>query len=210
MINTTLIIARHGNTFNPDDVVTRVGKTDLPLVASGLAQGKRIGKYLKANKLLPDVIFTSALQRTIQTAEEAQIAAGITLPTIPLLSFNEIDYGMDENQPETQVIARIGKEALHKWEQEAIAPAGWQVNPEEIIANWQHFANDILLSYQGKKILVVTSNGIARFAPYLTGDFAAFTRQHAIKMKTGSLSILQHAADADYWQCLGWNIIPSN
>ena len=36
MTQTRLVVARHGNTFGPKDVVTRVGgRTDLPLVASG-------------------------------------------------------------------------------------------------------------------------------------------------------------------------------
>ncbi|HVY53670.1 MAG TPA: histidine phosphatase family protein, partial [Gammaproteobacteria bacterium] len=57
-----LLIARHGNTFSPGDVVTRVGTTDLPLVASGLEQGRQLGIYLKQNNLVPGVIFTSKLK----------------------------------------------------------------------------------------------------------------------------------------------------
>ena len=39
-----LILARHGNTFGPQDKVTWVGSTnDLPLVEEGLAQAQRFG-----------------------------------------------------------------------------------------------------------------------------------------------------------------------
>ena len=48
---TTLIIARHGNTFNPGDTPTRVGKhTDMPLVEKGEAQGRALGRYLKEHE----------------------------------------------------------------------------------------------------------------------------------------------------------------
>ena len=40
---TTLIIARHGNTFDKGDIPTRVGaRTDLPLVEKGRAQAKAL------------------------------------------------------------------------------------------------------------------------------------------------------------------------
>src|SRR5581483_3833292 len=61
ILMTTLIIARHGNTFSLGETVTRVGITDLPLVESGLKQGLQLGTYLRANHLLPDIIFTSKL-----------------------------------------------------------------------------------------------------------------------------------------------------
>ena len=77
-MKTTLIVARHGNTFSPGDVVTRVGaRTDMPLSTSGLEQGWKLGLYLRDNDLLPDVVFTSALQRTQQTAEQIFAAAEI-------------------------------------------------------------------------------------------------------------------------------------
>src|SRR3990167_6198462 len=132
-IPTRLLIARHGNTFEPGDIVTRVGITDLPLVDSGLIQGQKLGAYLKQNNLIPDMIFTSKLKRAIQTAEQAQNTMKTHLPLERLSIFNEIDYGPDENQPEENVIARVGKEALMAWETKAEVPNGWKVDPETII-----------------------------------------------------------------------------
>ena len=66
---TTLIIARHGNTFGPNDTPTRVGaQTDLPLVESGQEQAKKLGTYLKENNLTPEITYCSELKRTIETA----------------------------------------------------------------------------------------------------------------------------------------------
>lgn len=208
-MTTRLLIARHGNTFAPGDVPRRVGTTDLPLVASGLQQGLLLGAYLKQNHFIPDVIFSAKLNRTIQTAQQAQSAIGSNLAIETLSIFNEIDYGPDENQPEEQVISRIGKAAMNAWETQAQVPEGWNVNPADLIQNWMDFALFLRQKHAGKTCLVVTSNGIARFSPYLTGDFATFSAQHRIKMATGAVSIFENKEPSDLWNCLSWNAQPS-
>ncbi|PWY55732.1 phosphoglycerate mutase [Legionella qingyii] len=207
-MTTRLLVARHGNTFAPGDIVRRVGTTDLPLVDSGLNQGQKLGTYLKNNELIPDVIFTSKLKRAIQTAEQAQSTMGTNLPIETLAIFNEIDYGPDENQPEEHVVARLGKEAMNAWESQAIVPAGWNVDPALLIQNWMDFSTRIRKEYPGKTCLVVTSNGIARFAPYLTGDFATFSTQFGIKVATGALCVFENKEPSETWNCLAWNVKP--
>ncbi|KTD69345.1 phosphoglycerate mutase [Legionella steelei] len=208
-MTTRLLIARHGNTFGPGDLVRRVGTTDLPLVDSGLHQGRLLGMYLKNNQLIPDVIFSSKLKRAIQTAEQAQTTMGTNLPIETLAIFNEIDYGPDENQPEEQVVGRIGKEAINAWESQAIVPEGWKVDPAALIKNWLDFAMRIRQEYAGKTCLVVTSNGIARFSPYLTGDFATFSAQFGIKIATGAVCVFEHSEPVAQWQCRAWNVKPA-
>lgn len=209
-ITTRLLVARHGNTFGPGDVIRRVGTTDLPLVESGLIQGRLLGAHLKQNNLFPDVVFTSKLKRAIQTAEQAQLMMETSLPIEALSIFNEIDYGPDENQPEDLVIARLGTEALKAWEANAKVPNGWNVDPLEIIKNWHDFSNRLTNDYAGKTILVVTSNGIARFSPYLTGDFVAFAAKYGIKIATGALCVFEKTQSSEHWDCLQWNVKPAN
>lgn len=204
---TRLIIARHGNTFDPQQTPTRVGaRTDLPLVEKGRAQAEAIGQYLKANQLIPDVIYSSHLQRTIETAKIAVKASGVSNPVYQLDIFNEIDYGPDENKTEEQVIARIGKEAIEKWDKDAVVPEGWLVDPDEIIKNWIDFAEQIRAHDDNETVLVVTSNGTARFAPYITGDYEGFSKEHSIKLSTGALGILNFIDDK--WQIQDWNLRP--
>jgi len=200
---TKLIIARHGNTFGPGDTPTRVGAhTDIPLVQSGIDQAILIRAYFKKNNIKPDVVYSSELKRTKQTAEHALIG----MPVTPLSCFNEIDYGPDENKTEPEVIARIGEHAIDAWNQHATVPPGWQVNPDEIIQNWLDFGAMIHKKHADQTIFVVTSNGIARFAPYLTGNFAAFCKNHAIKLKTGALSSFHYVDNA--WHVNYWNLKP--
>lgn len=209
-VKTTLIIARHGNTFAPGDIITRVGKTDLPLVDSGLEQGRNIGAYLKKHDLIPDIIFTSDLKRTQQTAEQA-VNEMHAKPFLESLSiFNEIDYGPDENQPEEKVVARLGSDAIKAWDDDAAVPDGWNVNPQKIIHNWRQFSKLIHTEYPGSIVMVVTSNGIARFAPHITGDFDGFRSQHKIKIATGALCIFEHENSSDNWHCVHWNMKPES
>ena len=213
---TTLIIARHGNTFGPDDTPTRVGaRTDIPLVEKGHKQAQAIGRYLQQNDLIPDVAYSATLKRTRQTAELALKAAQLSLPVYALDIFDEIDYGPDENQTEDVVIERIGKDAIEEWDQSAIVPDGWKVDPDQIIANWKNFAHQITKTHDTvtnnvmdmeETILVVTSNGIARFAPHITDDFDSFTKNHKIKLSTGAIGILKFSQGK--WRVTDWNIVP--
>ena len=213
---TTLIIARHGNTFTPDETPTRVGmRTDLPLVGKGWLQARAMGKHLKENDLIPDVVYSSALKRTRETADIALKEIGVHLPIYALDIFNEIDYGPDENKPEADVIARIGQDSITKWDESATVPDGWNANPDEIIQNWKQFAHSITKTHDtvtdnlldiSETILVVTSNGIARFAPHITDDFDGFSKTFDIKLKTGSLGIMRFSGNQ--WRVQDWNIVP--
>ena len=203
---TTLIIARHGNTFEKNETPRRVGvRTDLPLVESGRIQASAIGAWLKRSSLYPSAVYTSELQRTKQTAELALAEAGYKEPIFPLKIFNEIDYGPDENEPEADVVARIGAQAIKDWDERAIVPQGWDFNAGQCIQDWKNFADHVVDDKQDC-VMVVTSNGIARFAPHLTGDFDGFIAQHPLKISTGAVCILSH--DNGQWHVMGWNIKP--
>lgn len=203
---TTLIIARHGNTFGPGDTVTYVGgRTDLPLVESGMEQARAIGRFLRENDMIPDVVYCSALQRTRQTAEIAIKESGVSNPVFPLDIFNEIDYGPDENKTREDIVARIGEQALIDWDEKSIIPDGWAFDPEAVKKNWINFTDHIRTHEDDETILVVTSNGIARFAPYIMDEPAAFFNEHKPKMATGAISTFHYLG---MWNLGIWNLKP--
>ena len=206
---TTLIIARHGNTFSPGEEPRRVGlHSDLPLVESGEEQAAKLGKYFKDHNLLPDRIFTSGLQRTRQTAILATQAMGVFVPEQALEIFNEIDYGADENKTEPDVKARLGEQAISDWEKKGVMPDGWSPSTDSIKKNWQDFADLVFADHRDSKTLVVTSNGIARFALNLTGKWDEMRDTHGLKLATGAFSVLTRRADDAAWTVVGWNIRP--
>ncbi len=198
---TTLIVARHGNTFEDGEPPRRVGKrTDLKLTEKGRAQARAIGKWLKDNNLMPDAVYSSTLQRTIETAKLAVGETGVTQPVYQLAIFDEIDYGLDENKTEDEVVARLGPETLKAWDREGIVPPGWRADPAEIIRNWQGFAERIREHDDNEVILAVTSNGIARFAPFLAGAISQS------KLPTGALAVIRFEDGS--WKIKEWGTIP--
>lgn len=191
-----LLIARHGNTFDPGDTVLRVGRgTDIPLSNSGKEQAKKLGEYIFQNHPHIQTVYTSTLQRTVQTAEIILAKMNLQLMIHPLHTFDEIDYGPDEGKPETEVVARIGQAALDNWEKNNVVPPGWNVDPEKITAEWREFADRMEKKFPEQIIVVVTSNGIARFAP-----------EHNVKLKTGAVSYL--TVENGQWHCVYSNRRP--
>jgi len=207
-----IIIARHGNTFNLDEIPTRVGaKTDLPLVETH--RGLSIGRYLKENNMLPQKIYSAPLLRTTQTAELAVEAMGLNMGITTLNAFTEIDYGIDENKTEEEIMFRLGKGNIEEgkaiidnWNKNATVPQGWNVDVPQIIESWINFAKLVEKS-EYDTVLLVTSNGIIRFAPYLTGNFESFVKNNNIKVSTGGICVFEKQNHA-HWNCVIWNEKP--
>lgn len=183
---TRIIICRHGNTFDKDEVVTRVGaRTDLALSSSGREQVQALAQDLSAYNFAK--AYCSPLMRTQQTAM-AIISPETPLETLEFLT--EIDYGIDENKPEEDVVARLGQDMIDLWDLEAIVPDGWIVNPEKLIYDWAKFFKE----QRGQKqdILVVTSNGVARFVlDVITSPTLDIPR----KLRTAAYGLIELDAD---------------
>jgi broad specificity phosphatase PhoE len=194
IMETRLFIVRHGNTFDKGDVVTRVGgRTDLPLSLSGREQVATLARHFAATSFA--TARSGPLKRTRETA--AAILSGQPTPPELLtdLFLREIDYGPDENRPEEEVVARIGKAAMEAWEYDGIVPSGWRADTAAIIGNWQELFHD-LRDAPGNH-LVVTSNGIARFALQAAG-----TRRPDAKLATAAWGVIVlegEAARVESW-----------
>ena len=203
---TDIYIVRHGNTFDKGDTVTRVGaRTDLPLSMSGQTQAEALALHFMA--MLPagfDAAYCSSLLRTRQTAE-AILAVRSPRPALEALEFlREVDYGIDENQPEEAVIARLGEAAIEAWDERAIVPPGWDVDPNELRAAWKQLIGALVSETKAQTALIVTSNGVARF---LLDAVTAFeTQPQSIKLKTGAYGHI-HASGGEV-KLVAWNVRP--
>lgn len=223
-----LIIARHGNTFLPDETPRRVGrKSDLPLVEE--ARSRNAGRYLKSQGLIPDRVLAAPLKRTVRTAQCILDELGIAREIIPADAFLEIDYGPDENKTEADVYARLGREylqfetghdadsfssetiaergkaAVFLWNVFAIPPKGWKVDVSGLIDAWHTLAEDI---GENETVLLVSSNGVIRFSPRLLGDrYKAFEQEHSLKVTTGGLCLFEK--NNGEWESRFWNRKPA-
>lgn len=186
---TRIVICRHGNSFDKGDVVTRIGaRTDLPLSISGIDQARGLTKQFSSGTSGFEfkLAFCSSLLRTYQTADFI-LTSGHDVKSLNILKFlTEIDYGVDENKPEEQVVARLGRDAITLWDEKAIPPEGWDVNPEELIQSWKDFFARYM-DHEGD-ILVVTSNGIARFALDAVDEI---TTDAPRKLRTAAYGIIE-------------------
>ena len=208
-MTTRIVIARHGNTFTKEQTPLRVGaRTDLPLVET--ERGTNVGKYLKMRTFYPSVVFAAPLHRTLETARLAIAAMDKDIPLIEDKRFTEIDYGPDEAKTEDEVIARIGQKAMDDWNSSAIVPNGWKVSVDGIIQAWNNFAAEVEKNYHNKTVMVVSSNGIIRFAPHLTGDFKKFSEEFNIKVGTGGVCVLEKEDGDKHWTVKEWGIKPKD
>jgi probable phosphoglycerate mutase len=190
----TLYIVRHGNTFDKGDEILRVGgRTDLPLSQSGNDQAAALAEAFRNASL--DACFSSPLKRTMQTAEAICQSKNIEIQHAEFL--REIDYGPDEGKPETEVIARLGEDALQGWEDNTVVPTGWNVDPQYYRTHWAKF----IATLEAQSTLVVTSNGVARF---LLDALSLQVEDR--KMKTGSVSKLTRVDGK--WELQFWGLRP--
>ena len=202
-----IYIVRHGNTFDAGDIVTRVGgRTDLDLSVSGHEQARHLANHFQDTaKIKFASAYCSQLKRTRQTADIILAASARENTVVETLGFlKEIDYGPDENCAEEAVIARIGQSALDLWDTQAIPPQGWLVDPNFIRTAWARLFENLAASSSQDPVLIVTSNGIARFAlDAVTKGRDVLT---PLKLKTGAFGRLRLTASEV--ELINWNVRP--
>jgi broad specificity phosphatase PhoE len=94
----TILLVRHGTTtFNENDLLQ--GLIDNPLSQKGRDEAGRLAARLQAEAL--DAIYSSPLQRAMETASIVNRFHG--LPLTPVPEFREIDLGEWEGMPYSQV-----------------------------------------------------------------------------------------------------------
>jgi broad specificity phosphatase PhoE len=189
-----LLVIRHGNTFEAGEPPRRIGaRTDLVLTAEGRAQMAKLRQYLEREKLMPQRVYASPLQRTLQSA--AQL--GISYEILEFL--REIYHGMDENKTEDVVLKNVGSKALKAWDEDGKLPPGWTA---DILGIRQGWAGMKKLCKDSNEIwAAVTSNGIARFV--FEGVEGVPANR---KLSTGAFGLLVY--EDGRWVCEGWNIRP--
>lgn len=203
---TQLYIVRHGNTFDADETPTRVGaRTDLSLSVSGNAQAAALAEDFAEIEF--DAAFCSPLRRTRQTAHAILRSHKPPPPLLILPFLTEIDYGVDENKSEADVIARIGQAALDAWDTDATPPEGWHVDPRMLIQNWKDMIARAASLPAETNILIVTSNGIARFL--LDAVDGILPGSSTRKLKTGAYAQIAVIQDGPS-SLVSWNVRPTN
>ncbi|WP_419826128.1 histidine phosphatase family protein [Sphingomonas sp.] len=187
-----LWIVRHGNTFQAGDPSRRIGaRTDLPLTDAGRAQAVALHDRFAADRVEFGAVLSGPLSRTRETA---RIVAGTEAEIAPWLV--EVDHGPDEDANEAAVTARIGRAALSAWDAGGVAPPGWIVDTDARLAAWR----DLFARARGD-VLLVTSNGAARFALLALDE-----RPASLKLRTGAWGLIEIVAAVP--RLVEWDVRP--
>lgn len=199
-----IILARHGNTFRPEENPVWVGaRSDLPLVEKGIAQAHHLGSVMRHAHLVPDMILTGPLQRTRETAtiiaDILNIAAKIKID--PRLT--EIDYGAWEGLSTAEIVQSGGGDELTAWDKQAIFPTSPRWNPSE--THLQTNVESVLRDVTQPLSLIVTSNGILRFFARVAVNRDAFPDR---KVATGHVCVMEKSDEG--WRISQWNQNPDS
>ena len=111
----TLVLLRHGESeWNAKNLFT--GWVDVDLNDKGETEARRGGHLLREHNLLPDLVHTSVLRRSIRTAELALNAADRHwIPVRRSWRLNERHYGALQGKTKKQTLEAYGEEQVMLW-----------------------------------------------------------------------------------------------
>jgi probable phosphoglycerate mutase len=209
MGNLNLILARHGNTFNPNDKVTWVGsRNDLPLVHAGIQQAKHLAESFLWAGITLDAIFCGPLTRTRRFADIVKKTLDLPYAVTIDKRLNELDYGEWSGLTDTEVIEKFGSEFFDNWSKYGVWPAvgSWGQSESEIRDEVASFAQDLLNNYrETSNILAVSSSGRLRyFLTLVEGLWERSCQASNLKVGTGRICLSWHNGAS--WQMSAWNI----
>ena len=103
-----VFIIRHGESiWNHDSKFT--GWTNIPLTEKGKKEAKQIAKTLQSLNMIPDIFFSSVLDRSINTANIIRNTLNVESPIYTSWRLNEKHYGTLEGMPREYIRKEYGK-----------------------------------------------------------------------------------------------------
>lgn len=147
--NTTIYFIRHGNVYNPGQVV--YGRTvDVPLSTNGMEQMEGVGKKFLSSGITPDLIVTSDMTRAVQSGQ----MIGISFPQAP-----QVRWGGLHDADSPGVINRNIPWLMSINEELYDNPdlVGLDIEPKDrIVERMQRATEEIIQANAGKTIFIVS------------------------------------------------------
>ena len=151
-----LVLVRHGQSeWNLKNLFT--GWRDVDLSEKGIAEAREAGRKLKAQGIIFDVAFTSALVRAQRTLDLMLAEMGQTnIPVFKDQALNERDYGELVGLNKDDARKKWGAEQVHIWRRSYdIQPPGGESLKDTVARALPYFIQEILPRVlRGERVLV--------------------------------------------------------
>jgi 2,3-bisphosphoglycerate-dependent phosphoglycerate mutase len=151
-----LVLLRHGQSeWNLKNLFT--GWRDVDLTEQGIAEARAAGRKLKAQGIVFDVGFTSALKRAQRTLDLVLEEMGLqSIPVVKDQALNERDYGDLAGLNKDDARKRWGDERVHEWRRSYdVAPPGGESLKDTAARVLPYYIKEILpLVMRGERVLV--------------------------------------------------------
>ncbi|AGY59266.1 histidine phosphatase family protein [Gloeobacter kilaueensis] len=155
-----LYLIRHGETRLSEER-RFCGSTDPPLSTTGVSNVEKLAHWLAAHQPLPDIVFTSPLQRARRTAELLEpLWPAATVQVEPRVA--ETDFGAWEGWSGDQ-IQQEDPARFARWMADPLSfqpPGGESV--AELLVRVESFLNELLARPADKNVAIVCHGGVIR------------------------------------------------
>ena len=159
-VPTTIYLVRHGETpLTPFRKFSGDGPLNPALTAKGLMEADLVAQEIA--KIQPDALITSPLQRTRQTAEIISKATGLPISVDAI--WTECSFGVWDGMSIDEVREAFPEEYAHWLASTSYAPPEGE-SYESAMARALQGLLGLVDEYPGKKVCVVTHNGIIKTA----------------------------------------------
>jgi 2,3-bisphosphoglycerate-dependent phosphoglycerate mutase len=156
----TLILVRHGQSeWNLKNLFT--GWRNPALTEQGIEEARATGKKLKQAGIVPDLYFTSGLQRAQHTLDLILEELGITDVTITRnQALNERDYGDLSGLNKDDARAKWGEEQVLIWRRSYdVPPPGGESLKDTAARTLPYFNSAILPALKAGKTVLIAAHG---------------------------------------------------
>jgi 2,3-bisphosphoglycerate-dependent phosphoglycerate mutase len=156
----TLILVRHGQSeWNLKNLFT--GWRNPALTEQGIEEARATGQKLKAAGIVPDLYFTSGLQRAQHTLDLILDELGITDVTITRnQALNERDYGDLSGLNKDDARAKWGEEQVLIWRRSYdVPPPGGESLKDTAARTLPYFNSVILPALKAGKTVLIAAHG---------------------------------------------------
>ena len=139
-----LVLVRHGQSeWNLKNLFT--GWKDVDLTEQGVNEARAAGRKLKAQGLVFDVAYTSALRRANRTLDLILEEMGQTVPIVRDQALNERDYGDLVGLNKDDARAKWGEEQVLIWRRSYdVPPPGGESLKDTVARALPYFVQEIL------------------------------------------------------------------